>query len=34
VGTDAVSYDIVPGSAVMVEDTGDDDAAPEAAPVK
>ena len=33
-GTDAVSYDIVPGSAVMVEDTGDDDATPEIAPVK
>ena len=33
-GTDAVSYDIVPGSAVMVEDTGDEDATPDAAPVK
>ncbi len=33
-GTDAVSYDIVPGSAVMVEDSGDEDATPEAAPVK
>jgi hypothetical protein len=33
-GGDAVSYDIVPGSAVMVEDTGDEDATTEAAPVK
>jgi hypothetical protein len=33
-GSDAVSYDIVPGSAVMVEDTGDEDATPEAAPAK
>jgi hypothetical protein len=33
-GGDAVSYDIVPGSAVMVEDTGDEDATPDAAPVK
>jgi hypothetical protein len=33
-GSDAVSYDIVPGSAVMVEDTGDEDATPNAAPVK
>jgi hypothetical protein len=33
-GTDAVSYDIVPGSAVMVEDTGDEDATPEATPAK
>jgi hypothetical protein len=33
-GSDAVSYDIVPGSAVMVEDSGDEDATPEAAPAK
>jgi hypothetical protein len=31
VGTDAVSFDIVPGSAVLVEDTGDEAEAPEAA---
>ncbi len=29
-GTDAVSYDIVPGSAVLVEDTGDEDETPSA----
>ena len=33
-GSDAVSYDIVPGSAVMVEDSGDEDATPEAGPAK
>lgn len=33
-GGDAVSYDIVPGSAVMVEDTGDEDETPEPTPVK
>jgi len=33
-GGDAVSYDIVPGSAVMVEDSGDEDTKPEAVPVK
>src|SRR5208283_4845395 len=33
-GTDAVSYDIVPGSAVLVEDTGDEADTPEAAPGK
>ncbi|MGO8934961.1 MAG: hypothetical protein ACLQDA_14730 [Terracidiphilus sp.] len=33
-GTDAVSYDIVPGSAVMVEDSGDEDATPGAGPAK
>jgi hypothetical protein len=33
-GSDAVSYDIVPGSAVMVEDTGDEDETPDSAPVK
>ncbi|MGD0155345.1 MAG: hypothetical protein ABSB50_04560 [Terracidiphilus sp.] len=33
-GSDAVSYDIVPGSAVLVEDTGDEDKTPEAAPAK
>jgi len=33
-GTDAVSYDIVPGSAVMVEDTGDEDETPTATPPK
>jgi hypothetical protein len=33
-GKDAVSYDIVPGSAVLVEDTGDEDEAPAAAPPK
>jgi hypothetical protein len=27
-GRDAISYDFVPGSAVLVEDTGDDDAPP------
>jgi hypothetical protein len=30
-GKDAVSYDFVPGSAVLVEDSGDDDKAPVAA---
>jgi hypothetical protein len=33
-GSDAVSYDIVPGSAVMVEDTGDEVETPEPAPAK
>jgi hypothetical protein len=33
-GSDAVSYDIVPGSAVMVEDTGDEEETPEPAPAK
>jgi hypothetical protein len=33
-GTDAVSYDIVPGSAVLVEDAGDEDETPAAAPTK
>ncbi len=33
-GTDAVSYDIVPGSAVLVEDTGDEDETPAAVPAK
>ncbi len=33
-GTDAVSYDIVPGSAVLVEDTGDEDETPAATPTK
>ena len=33
-GTDAVSYDFVPGSAVLVEDTGDEDETPAAAPAK
>lgn len=33
-GMDAVSYDIVPGSAVLVEDTGDEDETPSAAPSK
>jgi len=33
-GKDAVSYDIVPGSAVLVEDTGDEAETPEAAPAK
>ena len=33
-GTDEVSYDIVPGSAVLVEDTGDEDETPAAAPTK
>ncbi len=30
-GKDAVSYDIVPGSAVLVEDTGDEEETPDAA---
>ena len=33
-GTDAISYDIVPGSAVLVEDTGDEDETPSAALTK
>ena len=33
-GTNAVSYDFVPGSAVLVEDTGDEEETPAAAPVK
>lgn len=33
-GKDAVSFDIVPGSAVLVEDSGDEPEAPSAAPVK
>ena len=32
-GKDAVSYDIVPGSAVLVEEAADGEAAPESAPV-
>jgi hypothetical protein len=30
-GKDAVSYEVVPGSAVMVEDSGDDEETPEPA---
>jgi len=33
-GQDAVSYNIVPGSAVLVEDTGDEDETPDTAPEK
>jgi hypothetical protein len=33
-GSDAVIYDIVPGSAVMVEDTGDEEETPDAASTK
>jgi hypothetical protein len=33
-GKDAVSYDFVPGSAVMVEDTGDEEETPAPAPAK
>jgi len=33
-GTDAVSYDVVPGSAVLVEDTGDEAETPAEAPAK
>ena len=33
-GTDAISYDIVPGSALLVEDSGDDDETPNAALTK
>ncbi len=33
-GTDAVSYDVVPGSAVLVEDADDQEEAPAAAPAK
>ena len=33
-GKDAVSYDIVPGSAVLVEDSGDEAETPDAAPAK
>jgi hypothetical protein len=33
-GTDAVTYDFVPGSAALVEDTGDEDETPAAAPAK
>src|SRR5579863_2076809 len=33
-GTDAVSYDIVPGSAVLVEDADDEEETPAAAPAK
>ena len=33
-GKDAVSYDIVPGSAVLVEDTGDEEETPSAALTK
>ena len=33
-GTNAISYDIVPGSALLVEDTGDDDETPSAALTK
>jgi hypothetical protein len=34
VGTNAISYDIVPGSALLVEDSGDDDETPSAALTK
>lgn len=33
-GKDAVSYNFVPGSAVLVEDTGDEDDAPDPAPAR
>ncbi len=33
-GKDAVIYDFVPGSAVLVEDTGDEEEAPDASPAK
>lgn len=33
-GGDAISYDIVPGSAVLVEDTGDEEETPPAVPTK
>jgi hypothetical protein len=33
-GADAISYDIVPGSAVLVEDADDDEQTPSAAPAK
>jgi len=33
-GKDAVAFDVKPGSAVLVEDSGDDEDAPEAAPAK
>ncbi len=33
-GKDAVSYDIVPGSAVLVEDSGDEEETPDTAPGK
>jgi hypothetical protein len=33
-GKDAVSYDLVPGSAALVEDSGDEDEAPAPAPAK
>jgi hypothetical protein len=33
-GADAVSYDVVPGSAVLVEDADDDEETPAAAPAK
>jgi hypothetical protein len=33
-GKDAVSYDFIPGSAVLVEDTGDEDETPAPAPAK
>jgi hypothetical protein len=33
-GTNAISYDIVPGSALLVEDSGDDDETPSAALTK
>ncbi len=33
-GRDAVSYDLAPGSAVLVEDTGDEDETPDPAPAK
>jgi len=33
-GKDAVSYDIVPGSAVLVEDSGDEEETPDVAPAK
>jgi hypothetical protein len=33
-GTDAVSYNFVPGSAVLVEDTGDEEETPDTVPAK
>ena len=33
-GKDAVSYDFIPGSAVLVDDTGDEDETPASAPAK
>jgi hypothetical protein len=34
IGKDAVSYDFIPGSAVLVEDTGDEEETPAPAPAK